>query len=192
MKTDTEETVIPGELKRFEVDRDFLFRGESFKKGETLEVSAEDARQLMSLRVPFTDEDSKSKRYGYAGRMIGSYSTVERQSDGAHKLSFWHKSYSESDDWVLVEFLEDVHGWGVKVGNRRRLRRSDARDMEHTYINSPAPSPNQAPRLHPARILILEPRPRASMTQEESLARQAAVMAGQKNTDGWVSSITRL
>jgi hypothetical protein len=192
MKTETEETVIPGELKQFICDRDFTFRGENFKSGEHLEVSAEDAKQLISLRTLGYDAASQSKTVGPVGRMIGAYSTVERCSDGAHKLSFWHKSYSGSDDYVKVEFLEDIHGWGVRAGDFRRLRRSDAREMEHTYINSPARPPNQAPRLHPARILILEPRPRASMTAEESLARQAAVMAGQERNDGWVSSITRL
>jgi hypothetical protein len=189
----TEEQTIPGEMKIFEVDHEFTFRGEKFTKGERLEVSADDAKQLMSLRVLTAFGDSKL--HVPAGRLtgVGNY-TLERCPDGAHKMSLWHKSYLESDDWVKVEFLEDVHGWGIKAGDRRRLRRSDALERPHKYINSPAPSPSQAMPPSPARILILEPRPRPTMTPEERAEREAAVMAGleRERSDGWVSGLKRI
>jgi hypothetical protein len=91
--------------------------------------------------------------------MIGGSFTVEPKFDGAHAITFWNKTYSETDDFVLVEFLEDVHGFSVKKGERRRLRRSDAREMRHEYTDSHEGPQPAIPRW-PATIKILEPRPR--------------------------------
>jgi hypothetical protein len=179
-ETETEQTTL-GEMKVFEVDHPFTFRGESFKAGERLEVTAEDAKALMSVRTHVTIDGSKL--HVLAGRVVGGLYTLERCPDGAHKISFWHRSYSDTDDpWVTVEFLEDVHLLAI-AGDRRRLRRSDALQFQHRYQDT---SPN-ASTYHAARIVIHEPRPRPAMSAEESAARSAAVMAGRAKdrSDGW-------
>ena len=177
----TEETIL-GEFKIFEVDHDFTFRGEEFKKGERLEVTAEDARELLGVRTLATFDDSRLSVQ--AGRMTGGCFTLERCKDGAHRVSFWNRSYLESDPWVRVRFEEDAHGL-AKKGDIRRLRLSDAREREHRYQDSGPRLPGQPP----ARITILEPRPRPNMSPEEVRERQAAVAAGlAKERDGWVSS----
>jgi hypothetical protein len=186
METETEQT-IPGEMKVFEVDYDCIFRGERFTKGERLEVTSDTAKQLLTLRTVYRDGDSKF--HVLAGRVVGGYFTLERCTDSAHKISFWHKKYSDSDDFVTVEFLEDVHGIANK-GDRRRYRRSDALEVQHRYLDTnPAAS-----SYHLARILICEPRPKPAISQEEALERAAAVEAGMERDRGgnWVLGIKRI
>jgi hypothetical protein len=183
--TETEQTIL-GEMKVFEVDHDFAWRGEHFKAGERLEVTSDDAKALMTLRTYATFDGNKF--HVLAGRVVGGLYTLERCPDGAHKISFWHRSYSETDDWVLCEFLEEAHGI-ANIGDRRRLRRSDALQRNHRYIDTST----NASTYHGAVILICEKRPRTE-SQEESLARAAAVEAGMEraNAGNWVLGIKRL
>jgi hypothetical protein len=185
METETEiqqtERPILGEMKEFHVDYPFVFKGERFEAGEKLQVSSDVARQLMTLRTYATFDGSKF--HVLAGRVVGGGFTVERCSDGIPKISFWHKKYSEEDDWVVVEYLEPVHGL-ANQGDRRRLRRSDALEVQHRYIDTnPAAS-----SYHGARIKILENRPRPSISPEESRQRSELIEANMARAGGenWV------
>src|ERR1700758_2822531 len=152
---------IPGQYKQFRVEREFELNGRVVKPGEILEqLTPDQVRKLTFHRV---------------GTMIGGTFTVEPMRDGAHCISSWNKSYSETDEWLTVEFLQDVFGYGVKAGDRRRFHKSDALEMHHCWLDQDRNPMVGILPWPPPVIRIMQNKPVRSRNVEETAERAKIV-----------------
>jgi hypothetical protein len=169
MSKHTEET-IPGLTKTVTARRKFTHLGHTIEQNETFETDAETALELSHQRL--------IDPYSIGG---GSFS-LELMSDNWHKLTAWDQSMGNlaAEPWLRVEFQVDVPGLLVKVGDRRRLRRSHALSFPYVF-NSDISEWDQSNRTRSANfvpaVVIHELRPNR-LPAEVVAERMTAVAEG--------------
>jgi len=177
MTTETAELKLRGEEKFIIAERNFNYQGQKVSIGDRIRIDDDE-----------TIKDVLQRRWA---RLEGGLFTVDHMRDGFHRVTFWGRKYIEGDRFYKCQFLKGNHIF--PEGYKCRLRMSDIVEFPpFRYEDLPEPPVNCTRVLTRDPVLMIcEPRPRPNIEPEELAERAAAVEAGLRQKDGWMSQLRK-